>query len=333
MKLKEKNKVIFILSMGHSGSTLLDIILGSLDGIFSTGELIWFPFQVERERDKNETISKQNQNICTCGDSFTDCKVWSGVLNLIEKQYNLDIIKSTDFPISTHDNTKLLREKNISIFKRITNNLQEYFNTRHPFYKTISYYRNMKYERDKLNYKELIDSIIKVTNSEYVVDSSKDISRAITLSTEKSIIPHYIILYRDLRRVVSSYIKHGGNPYIAIVKYYIYYSNIYKFFKKNKDLNLLLVKYEDFCKDVPRLKKDIGKFLSIDISSLNKDEYLMKNYHLVGGNPMRYSDKIIIRQDNNWENNIENKKLLYIIEKMEKRYINLFNKISKLSRS
>ncbi|MFW5804266.1 MAG: hypothetical protein ACOCWG_03435 [bacterium] len=38
-------KLIYIISTGHSGSTLLDILLGTFNNVFSTGEFRYFTWQ------------------------------------------------------------------------------------------------------------------------------------------------------------------------------------------------------------------------------------------------------------------------------------------------
>jgi len=42
-------KIVYILSVGHSGSTLLDMLLGQFPNIFSTGELKHLTWQLYRE--------------------------------------------------------------------------------------------------------------------------------------------------------------------------------------------------------------------------------------------------------------------------------------------
>jgi Sulfotransferase family len=63
-------KVVSIVSACRSGSTLLDMLLGSVDGFFSAGELreLW-------ERGIME------QRLCGCGLTVSDCPVWSEVLS------------------------------------------------------------------------------------------------------------------------------------------------------------------------------------------------------------------------------------------------------------
>ena len=55
-------RVLFIGGLGRSGSTLLDRMLGQLDGVWSVGELvhIW-------------QRGLQENNLCGCGRRFRDC--------------------------------------------------------------------------------------------------------------------------------------------------------------------------------------------------------------------------------------------------------------------
>ena len=60
--------VLYLLGKGRSGSTLLSMALGELDGVFAAGELrfFWRRGLVEDRR-------------CACGERITDCAVWGAV--------------------------------------------------------------------------------------------------------------------------------------------------------------------------------------------------------------------------------------------------------------
>lgn len=62
-------KVLYIGGTGRSGSTILDQILGQLDGFFAVGELsqIWERGLVSRRK-------------CGCGMPVPECPVWSPIL-------------------------------------------------------------------------------------------------------------------------------------------------------------------------------------------------------------------------------------------------------------
>ncbi len=59
---------VYIAGLGHSGSTILGIALGSTEGAVSVGEV-------------DATIRRldQPQHSCTCGATATDCPVWAPV--------------------------------------------------------------------------------------------------------------------------------------------------------------------------------------------------------------------------------------------------------------
>lgn len=97
-------KIILIISTGHSGSTLLDLIAGTLPGVMSTGELIWLPWQTWRDGKKCTATPKQD--ICTCLKTFKECPAWSRVLKNISGETGKDI---TNDPLSY--DTSFLRNK------------------------------------------------------------------------------------------------------------------------------------------------------------------------------------------------------------------------------
>ncbi len=64
-------KIIYIAGLGHSGSTLLDMSLGTLPGVVGLGELK--TILDDRTRDNHYT------SFCSCGKKATECEVWSRV--------------------------------------------------------------------------------------------------------------------------------------------------------------------------------------------------------------------------------------------------------------
>ena len=62
--------VIVVLGSGHSGSTLLDLLLGTQPGLWSAGEVVQRP-GIYRRPDAEES--------CTCGRPIVDCSFWASV--------------------------------------------------------------------------------------------------------------------------------------------------------------------------------------------------------------------------------------------------------------
>ena len=74
------NNIVYILSQGHSGSTLLDMLIGSHSKAFSIGERIVKNLGLETNRP------------CTCGaETLSQCSFWSQVDNYLENfNHNLN---------------------------------------------------------------------------------------------------------------------------------------------------------------------------------------------------------------------------------------------------
>jgi len=83
--MKNKIKIIYILGDGHSGSTILSLILGSHTGIESGGELTAFDGR-KRYLLANQTIS--NKPLCSCRTAISKCEYWSKVMDRLSKAYD-----------------------------------------------------------------------------------------------------------------------------------------------------------------------------------------------------------------------------------------------------
>ena len=69
----KKINVIYVTSLSHSGSTLLDVMLNAHTRVFSVGEL-------KQLTSKLRARSARGQpNRCSCGVPFLDCPFWSAV--------------------------------------------------------------------------------------------------------------------------------------------------------------------------------------------------------------------------------------------------------------
>jgi len=76
-KESKRQKVIYIAGLGHSGSTLLDMSLGTLPGVTGLGELK--TIMDDRTRDNHFS------SFCSCGKTATQCEVWSKVPDLFSR--------------------------------------------------------------------------------------------------------------------------------------------------------------------------------------------------------------------------------------------------------
>jgi hypothetical protein len=82
-----QRKLIYIAGCGHSGSTLLDLLLSTHQHVCGLGEVAMLVDDCNRPTytspDGNRSREEQ---ICSCGQSIYDCSFWSRFLEYTEKQ-------------------------------------------------------------------------------------------------------------------------------------------------------------------------------------------------------------------------------------------------------
>ena len=114
-------KIIFIASLGHSGSTLLDFLLTSNSQAIGLGEIV----SIIDDEKKEKTLSRY----CSCGVMASECPFWGRIISPMhqlsesKKRYEL-IVESAKEKFGSNlaiiDSSKtLLHLKNISQIKNI----------------------------------------------------------------------------------------------------------------------------------------------------------------------------------------------------------------------
>lgn len=88
--MSERIKVIYIASLGHSGSTLVDMLLSSHSQIFSVGEVVNLSSLAHMTRT-DRTIHKLG-NECTCGaETIWQCPFWLRVEAILKERWDLSL--------------------------------------------------------------------------------------------------------------------------------------------------------------------------------------------------------------------------------------------------
>lgn len=84
-------KIIYIAGLGHSGSTILDMILGANSKVIGLGEIMPFLRRKDHSSDYKST--------CSCGKLGSDCEFWSNVEVKIKDADNYEeaYLKLTDY--------------------------------------------------------------------------------------------------------------------------------------------------------------------------------------------------------------------------------------------
>lgn len=290
-----KAKVVYIVSVGHSGSTLLDILTGSLSSTFSTGELTYLPWQIFRHGIKNKGASPQM--LCSCGEGFYDCPEWRKIIKEISETKGFDVY---DDPFRFKIN--LLHEPRYVSGKFSTKRIQRLIfsilsrsRLLIPFTKIWELLLKASIENNWC----LFDIIARINNVEYIIDSSKSIQRLKLLHSYRPENVRVLVLMRDIRGVAFSAQKQKQDPLIAAKGWVVQYQRIFSTLSNMKNVRAMFVQYEEMARQPSLLRQKIAEFLELPEPSDTLD-INTKDMHLVAGNIMRTSGQLSIRLDESW---------------------------------
>jgi hypothetical protein len=283
---RERVKVLFIMGMTRSGSTLLDNVLGEIDGFFSTGELrlLWKRGLLENRQ-------------CGCGARVTECDVWSSVLKHAYGEQWRDLIDAGEVvrwqrkTLRIHRTWGLLRGGPT----RGGRHLHDYASLIPALYRSIA----------------------GVTGARVIVDSSKRPSDAALLLLRPELDVYIVHLVRDPRAVAFSWRRLKVQPDVGgpdtLARNGPLHSTL-RWLHRNLVAHAvrwrvgrrrsLLLRYEDFVTDPKGALEGIVALVGEDASRVPVNDagtVTLGTNHTVSGNPSRFrSGPITIRDDEEW---------------------------------
>lgn len=281
-------KVLYIGGSGRSGSTLLERLLGQLDGFTTVGELkqVW------------ERGFTQNQ-LCGCQQPFRQCPFWTEVTaRALGDPASFDVNKTKALALSV-DRIRFIPNMLLaSRHSAYTDRLHEYSGQLARLYQAIA----------------------GEAGAAVVVDASKDPSTAYLLGRTPGIRLYVVHLVRDSRAVAHSWLRKKLRPEIVDGKTYmhrhrparsagewLYRSLLFDAapalggFKRQ-----IRLRYEDLIADPAANLEQIVQFVEEPARAypfLQGDtaDFTVIN-HTVSGNPMRFQQgPVQLRLDNEWE--------------------------------
>lgn len=281
----EKIKLIYILGMGRSGSTLLDLLLGAHPELTGTGEFTNFAKWLKEDE------------ICTCQKKIRHCSVWSKVIAKSP-------IGSTDEPITPVKRGKLYAASQLIV--------------------AILKYPLNKYQYEvAIRNHNLLTALLQDLKSTYIVDSSKAFTRLCFLERSGLFSLKVIHLVRDGRGVANSKKKKknvinrqwnleskkprpvGWTARVWTLTNMACLLLCYTLFRKN----FLRVRYEDLASNPNFEMQRIVTFLNIPM--VDDYSYIpQEKHHNIAGNSSRFDqDRRVIlnekwRDEFNWQEKV-----------------------------
>jgi len=284
------NKVVYICSAGHSGSTLLDLLIGSHSKVSSLGEISQLP--------KNLALN----TMCTCGKKVRDCSVWTEVVEKLSRELG----------VSIRDNPYAL---NLGYYSARVVVDRDQQNITHRIKRKIIlglWYVKLRYDipiperiigkviEGAGNSFMLYNHVNDLLNTEIVVDSSKNYLKAMSLYKLNPEGVKIILLSRDGRGVFYSGRKRGFSKKESLASWRKYYSRAIPLLQMHVNgKDVLNVSYESLAENPTEALKTICDFIGVEFEDGMLDPSL-KVHHVTNGNNMRFK-KLAIKPDYSWK--------------------------------
>ncbi|MGN7614073.1 sulfotransferase [Magnetococcales bacterium HHB-1] len=255
----ERPRIIYIMGLARSGTTLLEIMLSSGKNVFGAGELTAL---IQDGLIDNQT--------CSCQQPFNNCSVWRAIQDDLTAQ-NLEEQAKLQRRIEWHD----------GLFRQLLRGLTSEEKTQYSTFNSA-----------------LLEAIQKNTGASVIIDSSKYAGRALALSELVKADLSVICLTRAPVGLIHSFQKQneqGNKSLFATMIYYmlVLFSLRLVSFRLKKPV--CFVRFEELINHPQQTLNRIATWAQMDLSHLQsavEEEKPLNVGHIITGNRMRKKGKI-----------------------------------------
>ena len=290
---------LYICAAGHSGSTLLDLLLGSHSHVTSLGEITQLP--------KNLSLN----TVCTCGKPVRECRFWAEVLERLGRRMGRDLrINPYALDLGYIDARVVIdRDHQTALYnvkRRLANGVL-YLHWRHGFPAGLW---GRSFRRAIRNNLELYDVVREISGRPVVVDSTKHYLKAIGLYEAEPEATRVILLSRDGRGVFHSNRRRRLPRKTSLAAWSSHYRRDLPLLERLPDTSLIRVRYEDLCSNAENELRRISEFVGLEYEDGMRD-FASNVHHIANGNDMRYQTSSEIRYDERWRQEMSEQDLEY----------------------
>ena len=292
---------VFICSAGHSGSTLLTLLLGSHKNAIALGEITQMP--------KNLALN----TLCSCGSPVSDCTLWTDVVGQLTRQARFARIREQPYSL------------NLGFFEAGTVIDARHQTPVRQLYRRLVYAAAYAHWRTGLlpsfvtapmsagarNKHELYRTVASVSSKALMIDSSKHYLDAVSVYRAAPQRTKILLLVRDGRAVFYSGLKRGKTRQAALDSWLRSYTRALPLLESQIEPDRLLrVSYEDLAADPGRELRRICEFIPVAYDAQMLD-FRSRVHHVLAGNDMRLDDSSAIRVDTAWRDRLTRDDLDY----------------------
>ena len=284
----DPTRIVLIVGMGRSGTTLLELLLGRLEGWVAGGEL--------RRYWHGESMPGW---ICGCGRRIGDCDFWRQIRTHLRED-----------GISPDDRARFLTLQRTHLrlrpapMARLVISTQRADDTLSPLY------------RYQLGMSRLYSAVARAADAKVVVDSSKEPTDAYLATWNPRIELFVVHLVRDPRAVAHSFSKRilepqpddeympRSNAFGAAVRWNLRHGFCEALVKRRLGPRYMRMRYEDLVRDPAGAIRSIARFArepEPDLRFLDDGRAEYEPNHTFSGNPLRLRQAAIeVHPDEAW---------------------------------
>lgn len=257
MNIKDKIKVLYIAGGGHSGSTILSVILGTSPEVFSAGEIKFY----NEHKILDHPMWDYIENVCTCGQEANDCPFWQKVAE--QSNHELNIFHYSSLP-----------EKLATLIKILW-----------PFYHIK---KTTKATDDYILLKNThLEALKERPTVGHILDSSKSVARLMHLLSHPLLDVNVIFLVRDGRAYTNSYAKAYKKGFFRWMAQWVINNVLTLVFLKKEKIDYYYLSYNALCTHPQEEINAISKKFKINIPENYAESVKTEKYHMRAGNPSR----------------------------------------------
>ena len=291
---KPEPTAVYICSAGHSGSTLLTLLLGSHSHAIALGEITQMP--------KNLALNTP----CSCGAQVLDCTLWGDVIGQLSRHESFARIRERPYDL------------NLGFFEAGTVIDRRRQTPLRKLYRRLVYAAAYTHWRTGLlpsaltapmsvgarNKRALYRTVASVSSKVLLIDSSKHYLEAVSLYRAAPDRTKILLLVRDGRAVFYSGLKRGKARRVALDSWLVTHRRALPLLASQiAPRDILRVSYESLAADPPRELRRICDFVGVAFDEQMLD-FRSRVHHVLSGNDMRFSSSNAIRVDTAWRDHL-----------------------------
>ena len=284
--------ICLICSAARSGSTLLDVVRGGHAEGASLGEFSFLGKAIALDQT------------CSCGAPLSSCESWAEVFEEVVRERGIDL-RTTPYALHqwdalarvvidhAHQTRKYLAQTKVHT---ALCDIRYTFAHGHPLRLPLT--RSL---RDGIENSFYLYKILKrVWNNRFLVDSSKNVHKAIALYERDPSQVRVVYLTRDGRAVLHSRQTSGFSTRDSVRAWYRYNRRARNLLWRNiPGEHLFRLRYEDLMADPPGAMRRLCEFLKVDYAD-SAPEVKPNAQHLINGNDMRLKGQQELSLDERW---------------------------------